>query len=496
MARSITLRGETDLDGFRAACRQLIADQVEPAHVSWFVAGGAEADLFAAEAEPAVDAREGAPAITIPPAFLTLIKSVLLHSEAKRFGLLYRLIWRLQREPGLRHDPLDADVIEAQHLSQAVRRDMHKMKAFVRFRRIETAKQPTQHIAWFEPGHHIVEAVAPFVARRFTAMHWAILTPERCVRWDGAALEFSPGAARDQAPPADAGERLWLTYYEHIFNPARLKLAMMQKEMPRRYWKNLPEAVLISPLAARAAERSAGMIAQAPSEVARRVPAASLPLRRPPLGPVTAAPTDLASLRTAIDRCRACPIGAAATQGVTGEGPPGARLMVVGEQPGDQEDLRGRPFVGPAGQLFDRALAELGWARGALFITNAVKHFKFELSVGLRGQRRIHKTPSQQEAAACLDWLEHEIAIVQPTALIALGATAARALLGASVAVTRERGQWLARGDGRRVLVTLHPAALLRMAPAEQDAAFAAWVGDLAHAAPFAATSSDPVTGQ
>ena len=512
MLPEITLAGETDLDGFRAACRRLIAAQVEPGRASWFVAGSAAGDLFAARAGTETETETGtqtdaetvaaadtgagadAPAISIPPAFLSLVKSVLLHRDPNRFGLLYRLLWRLQREPGLRHDPLDADVMQAQHLAQAVRRDMHKMKAFVRFRRIETADAAPQHIAWFEPGHHIVDAVAPFFVRRFTAMHWAILTPERCVRWRGQALEFGPGASRDQAPPADAGERLWLTYYEHIFNPARLKLKMMQKEMPRRYWKNLPEAVLISPLSARAAERSAAMIAQPAADVARRVPIASLPARRPPLPPLTARPadlttelaTDLASLRTAIDRCRACPIGAQATQGVPGEGPAGARLMVVGEQPGDHEDLRGRPFVGPAGQLFDRALAQLGWPREQLFITNAVKHFKFELNVGLRGQRRIHKTPAQQEAAACLDWLEHEIALVKPAAIIALGATAARSLLVQDVAVMRDRGGWFERGDGRPVLVTLHPAALLRMAPAEQEAAFDAWLADLAAAAPFA----------
>ena len=152
--------------------------------------------------------------------------------------------------------------------------------------------------------------------------------------------------------------------------------------------------------------------------------------------------------------------------------------MLVGEQPGDQEDLRGRPFVGPAGQLLNRALAQLGWPREAIYLTNAVKHFKFEL----RGKRRIHKTPAQQEVAACLSWLESELALVQPGAVIALGATAARALLGRAVAVMRERGQWFLRADGLRVLVTLHPSALLRMEPGERDAAFDAWLADLRQA--------------
>jgi len=182
-----------------------------------------------------------------------------------------------------------------------------------------------------------------------------------------------------------------------------------------------------------------------------------------------------AALKAATDRCRACPLGRHATQSVAGEGPVPARLMFVGEQPGDQEDRQGRPFVGPAGRLLDRALADLGLARGDVYITNAVKHFKFEL----RGKRRIHKTPAQHEAAACLRWLEAEIAEVRPSAAVALGATAARSLTGRSVAVLKQRGTWLARDDGLRVLVTLHPSALLRVDPSEREAAYARWLQDL-----------------
>ncbi|NKE67326.1 UdgX family uracil-DNA binding protein [Ramlibacter sp. RBP-2] len=150
-------------------------------------------------------------------------------------------------------------------------------------------------------------------------------------------------------------------------------------------------------------------------------------------------------------------------------------LMLVREQPGDHEDLRGRPFVGPAGELLARAMDRAGLARDSVFLTNAVRHFKFEP----RGKRRIHKTPSQAEAAACRHWLEEEIAIVQPHALVALGATAARSLLRRPVAVTAERGQWHERPDGRKVLVTLHPSALLRMDPALQPDAFETFVRDL-----------------
>ncbi len=186
----------------------------------------------------------------------------------------------------------------------------------------------------------------------------------------------------------------------------------------------------------------------------------------------------LQALREAAAACRDCPLGAAATQVVFGEGAPQARLMLVGEQPGDKEDLAGHPFVGPAGGVLRRALAQLGWPPEAVYITNAVKHFSFTL----RGKRRMHKTPTQREANACLQWLEREIATVRPAAIVALGATAARQLLGQAVAVLRDRGQWFTRADGIPVLITLHPSALLRGDRAQFEAAYAAWVDDLARA--------------
>src|SRR5262245_48233444 len=175
--------------------------------------------------------------------------------------------------------------------------------------------------------------------------------------------------------------------------------------------------------------------------------------------------------------CRECPLFAMATQTVWGEGPIGTPLMLVGEQPGDQEDVQGRPFVGPAGQLLDRALADLAWDRALIYVTNAVKHFKWVPAP--RGRRRMHKTPAQREADACNHWLESEIALVQPQLLIALGAVASRQLLGRPVAVLRERGQWFTREDGLPVLVTLHPSALLRLQDDERERAYAAWLSDL-----------------
>jgi uracil-DNA glycosylase len=183
----------------------------------------------------------------------------------------------------------------------------------------------------------------------------------------------------------------------------------------------------------------------------------------------------LQALREAAAGCRECPLGEPATQTVWGEGASRAKLMLVGEQPGDREDLEGRPFVGPAGRMLDRALQELGWRRESLYVTNAVKHFKFEM----RGKRRMHKTPGQREAMACLHWLESEIAAIKPAAIVALGAVAARSVMGRAVSVMKERGRWLTREDGIPVLLTLHPSALLRGDREQLEANFAAWLEDL-----------------
>ena len=217
------LSSETDIAGFREEARSLLAHQVPPEDVHWQTAQNA--DLFATA--PAAEGRAAgrhvprAAAAIVPASFLRLCEIVVLHSDPQRFALLYRLLWRLVHEPGLRNDPVDADMLAAQQLAQAVKRDLHKMKAFLRFRPVEDDEHPGSplHVAWFEPAHHIMEAAAPWFVRRFAQMRWAILTPERSVRWDGQQLHYGPGADHCDAPPADSGEQLWLTYYHAIFTP-------------------------------------------------------------------------------------------------------------------------------------------------------------------------------------------------------------------------------------------------------------------------------------
>lgn len=187
-------------------------------------------------------------------------------------------------------------------------------------------------------------------------------------------------------------------------------------------------------------------------------------------------PTSLAQLKEMAAACRRCPLYRDATQVVCGEGPAHARVVFVGEVPGDQEDLAGRPFVGPAGQLLDRALAEAGIERRRVYVTNAVKHFKFER----RGKRRLHKTPSAHEIERCRWWLDQELALIKPSFTVALGATAARALAGRVVTISRLRGGEVTWRDGRRGFATVHPSALLRIPdPAGKAREYRHFVHDL-----------------
>lgn len=459
--RTVRLESETDLDGWREAARGLLAEGVPPAHAA-FRTGTTTAGLFE-EGVPPSPAPAGF-ALTVPRTFMDLAAAVVLHRSEDRFDLLYRLLWRLQRERTLLHIVSDRDVADAMERAKNVSRAAHKMKAFVRFRRI--GDEGGEHwIAWFEPAHRVLERTAPFFQRRFTTMRWTILTPDGTAHWDLERLSFGPPATQDQAPDGDAVEAFWKTYYASTFNPARLKTKMMQSEMPRRYWANLPEAALIPGMIREAEARLGTMVATPASPANTRLMKAIAPVVVRPES--VSAPDSLTALSEAAQGCRRCPLWRDATQGVCGRGPERADLMIVGEQPGDQEDLAGEPFVGPAGQVLDAALAEAGIDRDRAWITNAVKHFKHEP----RGKRRLHKTPDAGEVQACRWWLDAERALVKPRLIVSLGATAALGVLGRKIAVTKERGRPVLLDDGTAVLPTVHPSYLLRLPDAATRAA-------------------------
>ncbi|MCL9982878.1 MAG: UdgX family uracil-DNA binding protein [Erythrobacter sp.] len=462
---AIHLPAPDDFAFWRERARGLVQCDIPPDRVSWIEPGGI-GDLFASEGRETSLARSDK-RLPVPPAdappvrasqhFLTLARRAALHSDPARFRLLYQTLWRLQSNPRLMEDKADAQVRRIEELAKSVRRDAHKMHAFVRFREV-TEEDGTPHfVAWFEPDHHIVRAEAAFFMRRFANMRWSILTPRGSVHWDGETMREGPPARIEDAPGGDPVEDLWRSYYASIFNPARLKVSAMLSEMPKKYWKNLPEAALIPQLIAGAQAREAAMVKAGAREERVR-------------------PASLAEVTQGIAACRDCLIADCGTRAVAGEGPERAALMIVGEQPGDQEDLAGRPFVGPAGQVLDDHLARAGILRSAAYVTNAVKHFKFTW----KGKLRLHQSPTAKEIDTCRWWLEAERAAVRPRIVLALGASAARGILGRTVSVNQVRGRPIPLDDGAELWVTVHPSYLLRLDGAARDEQTARFAADLA----------------
>ena len=438
---AVELDRPDDFEAWRDAARRLVRCGVPPDRVAWIEPGGA-ADLFADGEAALPEPSATAPQARASKRFVQLAKNAALHSDPARFDLLYRLLWRLQSNPRVLEDKADDDVRKLAELDKAVRRDSHKMHAFVRFREVTEpggANEP-RYVAWFEPDHHIVRANAGFFKRRFANMNWSILTPRGSLHWDGETMLEGPPAQKSDAPDGDPTEELWRRYYASIFNPARLKVGAMLSEMPKKYWKNLPEAELIPELIAGAQTREANMVAAGELDFEER-------------------PETLEAIDKAIHACRKCPIGELDNEAVMGEGPQDAALMIVGEQPGDKEDRVGRPFVGPAGQLLDEHLQKAGIDRAASYVTNTVKHFKYTE----RGKRRIHQSPGAKEIDTCRWWMESERAIVKPKLVLAMGASAARGLLGKTVSITKARGEAIALDDGSELWITAHPSYLLRL---------------------------------
>ena len=301
-------------------------------------------------------------------------------------------------------------------------------------------------------------------------MNWMIATPVGTALWKDGTLTYGPPVAKPASTDDSVLDELWLAYYRTTFNPARLRVNAMTKEMPKHYWRNLPETKLIAPLIADASARVTAMDKQEvdkPPLFSDQLAERERPTRR-------IAATPIAQLREEASACRRCPLYAPATRTVFGEGPDDARLVFVGEQPGDQEDIAGRPFVGPAGKVFDLALADAGIARETVYVTNAVKHFKYEP----RGKRRIHSKPSGYEIQHCRWWIERELAVIAPQLVVALGSTAAQSLAGRTVSVLRERGPTVFGAQAG--FVTIHPSYLLRL-PDERSKAreYEKFVADL-----------------
>lgn len=433
-----------------------------------WIAPEAPHELFDETSVPTFD--ESTPRVNVSRELLELAEHVVYHRDPGRLDALYRVLFRLVNgEPELLELASDPDVTRVRKLAQAVRRDLHKTHAFVRFRRVET-EAGERFIAWHRPDHPLLELAAPFFRDRFPNMAWSILTPDESSHWHGKQLVFGPGAPRSAAPTEDELEALFLTYYRAIFNPARLNLPAMQTEMPAKHWSTLPEARVMGELIHDSPERVREML-EKPASAAQ----AFLPETE-----------SVAELRAAARSCTACPLHGPATQTVFGEGPSDARLMLVGEQPGDEEDLQGRPFVGPAGRVLNEALAAAGIERNGVYLTNAVKHFSFLP----RGKRRLHQRPRVGEVIACRAWIDAELRALKPRVIVCLGNTAAQSFVGNRFNLQRYRGRAFRTPWAKVWIATYHPAAILRAPDAQARAArFAELVEDLKAA--YAALTAD-----
>ncbi|RAS38948.1 UdgX family uracil-DNA binding protein [Paraburkholderia bryophila] len=398
--------------------------------------------------------REVAPSPTrgvqVSKELAALLQDAALFRDPQRWAFLYKVLWRWQHGDRTVASPADADGARLHRMAKSVRRAKHDMIAYVRFRR-QTAAAPTpEYIAWYEPAHDVLRWAAEHFSQRMGRSTWMIATPHGAAFWDGDQLHLEQRRAlpdEHRGNPEDDAEALWLAYYRSTFNPARLNQAALEQHMPVRFWKGLPEAHLIPTLIS-AAKSGAQRVAQAGSVGA--LDGKSIPVEAEFAQPAREPPSSL-------DRCRRCELWRHATQAVGGSGPGDARIMLIGEQPGDQEDLAGQPFVGPAGQLLDSAIARAGLLRAQLYLTNAVKHFKWEP----RGKRRLHKTPGQQEIAACGYWLERELLAVRPAVIVALGATALNALLQRKVSLKDYTGAPFEAAGGWAI-ATWHPSFALR----------------------------------
>jgi probable DNA metabolism protein len=448
---------------WRDAARDLLARQVPPHAVQWSESAQSD-DLFgaleqtplpynaAADALPAQPAAQSAGAASVPRIsrdMLKMLQTAACFRAPDRYAFLYKIVWRWQAGQQDVLSAADEDGARLHAMVKTVQRETHKMNAYLRFRERRAEAGPPQFVAWFEPEHDVLPQVAEHFSRRMGNTTWMIGTPAGTMFWNGASLEAGPALMQGPEDVADSGEAMWLTYYRSIYNPARLNVSVMNGHVASRYWKNMPEGALVP-----------AMIAESSSGARRHGQTTSVGSRAGVTIPVTAENAlPQREAPSSLDQCRRCDLWRHATQAVAGVGPRTARIMLVGEQPGDQEDLAGTPFIGPAGKVLDEAFAQAGLARESIYLTNAVKHFKWEP----RGKRRLHKTPAQMEISACSYWLEEELAEVQPEVIVALGGTALKAILGDPKATLTDRLGKPFRHEGKWVVVVYHPSYILRV---------------------------------
>lgn len=418
----------SDFEEWRNLSRSLLQERIHFNEIDW-----AGSDAFSFHEKYII--KKSDVVVPVPKEFMRAAMIVSAFRDDSNWSLLYRLAYRLAYEnKELLNDPLDSDILELNRRHKLVTRDMHKMKAFVRFREV-IIENETHYFSWHRPDHKIVRLIAAFFRDRFNGMNWTIMTDDECVSWDKNELTFTEGVPRSSLPE-DEAEDLWKTYYSSVFNPGRIKEKAMKKEMPVRYWKTLPESELISSLMKEAPDRLEKFYDDQRE----------------------------AGTGSVLEKCRACGICSHSSGPVAGVGPKNARVMIVGEQPGDEEDKTGLPFQGPSGALLDDVLKKSGFKREDIYVTNAVKGFKHVIINSFRK----HRTASSAEVAACRSWLKEELKTVQPELVICLGRIPAQSLFGKLLKMSDVRGKVLSSPLAPRVVILPHPATILRADPEAQ----------------------------
>jgi DNA polymerase len=484
--RTVVIDGE--YASWRAAALSALAEKLPPELIEWREISdhtASDPSLFDAEKPPGLPS--DAPVLSISKTFATLLKEAASFRDSERWAFLYKLIWRWSQGDRAVESAADEDGVRLHKMAKSVRRAQHDMIAYVRFRKRDPALGAPEYVAWYEPDHDVLAWSADHFAQRMGRSSWMITTPHGAAMWSGTELriERRPAIAADHLPEnEDDAEKLWLTYYKSTFNPARLNETALHQHMPVRFWKGLPEGPLIPQMISEA-RSGAGKVAQASGVGALSLTSGKAII----MEAEKAQPARHAT--TSLDACRRCELWREATQAVQGEGPVQAAIMLVGEQPGDQEDLKGRPFVGPAGQLLDSAMQRSGLDRADVYMTNAVKHFKWEP----RGKRRLHKTPAQREVDACSVWLEQELATVRPRVIVALGATALHSLVGKQATLGSHLDKTLPFNGGWLV-TTYHPSFALRQQDEiARDRAVDVIVSALERAQTLASAAAPDATG-
>ncbi|WP_345815041.1 DUF4130 domain-containing protein [Paraburkholderia sp. PREW-6R] len=494
---------EPAFSAWRDAARALLRRNVEPGQVEWIesereacavdrqqaaelegatVAGVRAEDVSAAGVAAGVAAAgisvdisaantratglHGPSSTAIPRELLARLQTAACYRAPDRWALLYRILWRWTHGERRVLDPGDEDGALLATRIAAVERETDDLLLLTLFRRRDPTMGLPEFVGWYEPRHDLLERAAERFAEKMGDSTWMLATPHGAAFWNGMLLfigrtaseeqdeathALPPGAMAGEAISSESAEALWLMYYANAFNGERTP-------MPLRYWRTPPAGPPLPASIARARSRLGAQAAPVSVPPAPPVEySAMTPPFREPSGPP--------------DACRRCALWRNARQAVAGVGPRRAPIMVVGEQPGEDENQRGESFIGPAGQLLDAVLARAGLERASLYLTYAVKHYKWETldhqhehaSGQQPNRQRMHRMPARREVEACRYWLDKELAQVGPRVVVTLGPTALKAMSGAHVSLSEYLGQTIVHGD-LMIVPTWHPAYALRTA--------------------------------